>query len=101
MRPTENIKRFIRNARIKTNPDVNEAVLKSLLSELDKTKDEFSIFLQPSVWRIIMKSKITKLAAAAVLIIIAAVLGTHHFGGSIDVATPAFANVIGYLQTHS
>lgn len=40
-----------------------------------------------------MKSRMTKLAAAAV-IIIAAVTAINHFGGSIDVATPTFADVI-------
>lgn len=39
-----------------------------------------------------MKSKITKLAAAAV-IIIAVLIGIHHFGGSIDGATKAFAQI--------
>jgi len=41
----------------------------------------------------IMKSPITKLAAAAV-IIIAVVIGVHHFGGPIGVATPAFADIV-------
>ncbi len=52
-----------------------------------------------NIWRIIMKSPITKLAAAAV-IIITVVLGAHYFGGSAG-TNAAFGNVIGYLQTHS
>ncbi len=41
----------------------------------------------------IMKSRITKIAAAAV-IIIAVLLGIHHFSGSIDGASVAWADVV-------
>jgi outer membrane lipoprotein-sorting protein len=52
--------------------------------------------LQPTVhtvqiWRIIMKSPITKTAVAAA-IIIAAIFGIHHFGWSVE--TVAFADII-------
>ena len=49
--------------------------------------------ISASIWRIIMKSKITKFAAAAV-IIIAILIGINQFGGSIDGTTIAFAQVI-------
>jgi len=48
---------------------------------------------QIEIWRMIMKSRITKLAAAAV-IIIAVLIGIHHFKGSVNLATPAFAKMI-------
>ena len=44
------------------------------------------------IWRMIMKSRISKLAAAAV-IIIAILIGVNHFGGSIDGASVAWAEV--------
>jgi hypothetical protein len=68
MRPTENIKKLIRDASIKTHPAVNKAVLNNLFDELDKSQKTDSAILQPSVWRIIMKSRITKFATAAVII---------------------------------
>lgn len=40
-----------------------------------------------------MKSRITRIAAAAV-IIIAVIVGLHHYTGSIDVASPAFAEMV-------
>jgi len=43
-----------------------------------------------SKWRTIMKSRITKIAAAAV-IIIGVIIGIHHSGGSIDPASVALA----------
>ena len=45
------------------------------------------------LWEYIMTSKVTKLAAAAV-IIIAALAGINYFVGSIGVATPAFADIV-------
>jgi hypothetical protein len=44
---------------------------------------------EQKIWRIIMKSPITKLAAAAV-IIIAIMIVTDWFGSSIDIAKPAY-----------
>ena len=46
-----------------------------------------------NIWRIIMKSKITKLAAVAV-IIMAVLIGINYFSGSIGPANVAWGNVI-------
>jgi protocatechuate 3,4-dioxygenase beta subunit len=81
MRPAENIKKLIKNAPIKTNPAVNEAVLKDLLNELDKSKKNPSATLQPNIWKIIMKSRITQLTTAAV-IIIAVLVGINFLNGT-------------------
>jgi hypothetical protein len=45
------------------------------------------------VWRVIMKSRMTKLAAAAV-IIVAVIGGIHEFGGLTDGASAAFAEIV-------
>ena len=50
-----------------------------------------------SIWRIIMKSRMTKLAAAAV-IVVAVLAGIHLFGGSIDGTTIAWAKVIETIE---
>jgi len=50
------------------------------------------------IWRIIMKSKITKLTAAAV-IIIAVVIIVHYSGGSIDGASVAWADVLEQISS--
>jgi hypothetical protein len=55
---------------------------------------------QKSMWRGIMKSRITKLAAAAVIIISIAI-GIDYFGGPIHGAGVAFGEVLGYVQTSS
>jgi hypothetical protein len=88
MKPTENIKRLIKNTKIKTNPAVNEAVLTDLLNKLDSSENIGLAAKQPNVWRIIMKSKITKYAAAAAVIVIAVVLSTTFLNKSVS---PAYA----------
>jgi formylglycine-generating enzyme required for sulfatase activity len=45
-----------------------------------------------SKWRIIMKSPITKLAAAAI-IVVAVLVCTNYFGGKVDLTTIAFAEI--------
>jgi len=92
MRPAENIKKLIANAPIKTNPAVNEAVLKDLLNELNKSEKKPSATLQPNIWKIIMKSRITQLTTAAV-IIIAVIIGINQLGGPVDITTIAFADI--------
>jgi outer membrane lipoprotein-sorting protein len=79
MRPADKTKQFIKNASIKSNPEVNEAVLKELLNELDQSKSMPCAAREPNIWRIIMRSPVTKIAAAAV-IIVAVVMGAHFLG---------------------
>ena len=52
---------------------------------------------RPPVWRIRMNSKMTKLAAAA-LIIIAGAAGIHFLGGSIDGTSVAWAKIVREVQ---
>jgi len=61
--------------------------------------------LQPTVhtvgvWRIIMKSTITRIAAAAV-IIIAVFIRVHYLGGSIDGASVAWSQVVEQISSHT
>jgi outer membrane lipoprotein-sorting protein len=51
-----------------------------------------------NIWRIIMKSNITKLAAAAVVIVVV-LIGIHYSGGSIDGASVAWADVVRPILT--
>ncbi len=98
MRPAENIKRLIKNAKININHDVKKAALDELINELEKIKKTSSVDTSPNIGRIIMKSKMTKLAAAAV-IIIAALIGINQFGGSINMTSVAFANAMEHFVT--
>ena len=88
MKPADNIKKFFKNAAIDTNPKMDKKIFDAVLIAQEKTIDTQSAKFKPSVWRIIMKSPITKLAAAAV-IVIAVTFGLHIiFSKSV---TPAYA----------
>ncbi len=47
-----------------------------------------------SFWRMIMKSRITKTSVAAAIIILAVIFGISQFGGKLEIATVAWADVI-------
>jgi hypothetical protein len=69
MRPADNIEKTIKNLKINTNLSTDESVLNDLYARLDKTNYKRSQARSPSVWRIIMESKMTKLAAVAIIIV--------------------------------
>jgi hypothetical protein len=89
MRPAENVKRLIKNLQDKTSAQMDERVLGDVLHALEESEERIPASTTPSIWRIIMRTPMRKLAAAAV-IIIAIIIGIHHFGGSIDVTAPAY-----------
>ena len=68
-----------------------KAIFAAVESEQNKYTSRPDIGLE-SIWRKIMKSPITKLAAAAVIVITAFIV-INQFGDSIDVATTAFAKI--------
>lgn len=64
-----------------------------MLDEQSKQKTSKPSIDRPDIWRLIMRSKITKLTVAAV-IIIAAMVVINQFGGSIDGSSVAWADVV-------
>jgi hypothetical protein len=93
MSPTENIERLIRKLRYKAGAKTTDRILGNIMQALDKTQEQKSALSESSIWRIIMKSPVTKFAAAAV-IIIAVMVGLYQFIGPIDEASIAFADVV-------
>jgi len=92
MRPAENIEKLIKNIDIDTNAKIDKAVLGDVLEAFEKSKGKKTSATEQSIWRIIMKNKITKLATAAVMII-AAMIIVHQSGGSVDLTTIAIADI--------
>ncbi|MHC4110638.1 MAG: hypothetical protein ACYSUY_06155 [Planctomycetota bacterium] len=92
MRQAENIEKLIKNTKIDTNSKVDEVVLDDTLKAFEKAKSKNSVSHQPNIWRIIMKSRITQLAAASV-IIIAVIICINQFSGSIDGVSVAFGQI--------
>jgi len=85
MRPTDNINELIKKLKLKASANLDKRVhddISAALAESEKTK---SARTEPNIWRTIMKSRITKLAAAAV-IIVAVVLLTNVWDKSMPAA---------------
>jgi hypothetical protein len=68
MRPAENIEILIKNLSDKTSAKMDKRVRRNMLQALDESA-KTSVPTQPRIGRIIMKNPITKLAAAAVIIV--------------------------------
>ena len=81
MKSADEIKKFFKNAAIGTDPAMDETVLNKVLIAYEKATNTKSAVMQSKIRRIIMKSPITKLAAAAV-IIVAGLVGITQLGGS-------------------
>jgi hypothetical protein len=93
MRPAENIEKLIRDVPIDTSAETDKTVLGDVLKALENTKETTSVKPEPNIWRTIMKSRITRLAAAAV-ILIAVVAGLHYYAGPIGVTSTAWAELV-------
>ena len=85
MRPSDNIEKLFRQTNIETNADVDKVVLDDAVNAMSKSKQSKPGIARPDIWRIIMQSKMTKIAAAATIIIIAA-LGISLLQNSATIA---------------
>jgi outer membrane lipoprotein-sorting protein len=76
MKPADNVKRLFKNAELRVHLDTDEQVFKDVLQAHQKKTVtsaqglcSYALMLLCSIWRITMKSPLTKLAVAAVVII--------------------------------
>ena len=90
MRPVENIEKLIRNVPVNTSAKRDEEVLEDILNALEKSNNLQSVAYLPNLWRIIMKSQITKLATASV-VILAVIIGIIELGKPAGGASAVFA----------
>ncbi len=98
MKNADDIKRIFDEAVVETNPSKDEKILESITAAYKQTDKAQSEKSELNIWRIIMKSPITKLAAAA-CVIIAVLIGIKHFVGSVDGASVVWANVSQKMET--
>ena len=91
MENSENIERLIKafctdkNSSARTTEQLDEKILNAALSAREEYKRTQSAQTQPKIWRIAMHSKLTKLAAAAV-VAVAVIVGSQFLGGTITFA---------------
>lgn len=81
MKPHNNIEKLIAELVLPGTKAGDERILNDALAAYEKTETEKTAERQPGVWRIIMQSKMTKFATAAV-IIIAVFIGLNVFEGA-------------------
>lgn len=67
MRPADNIEKLVKHLRYKAGGETRDRILGNVLQAMQESKQQKSTKTQPDLWRMIMKSRITKLAAAAIV----------------------------------
>lgn len=85
MKPADEVKRLINKSDVRTSSKTDKRILGEAMEHLEKLKQQRSAGTRPDIWRTIMTSSTTKLAAAAV-IVIAAVLGINLWNRSMPAA---------------
>jgi len=89
MRPADNINQLIKKLHVKASADLDQRIHDGISGSLAGANQKEPAVPQPNIWSIIMKSRIIKLTAAAV-IIIAAFIFLYPFTSG----TLTFAQVI-------
>jgi len=70
VRPTEDIEKRIKNVNIVIDSESNKRVFRNILQAFQKsTAKDLAPANQPNIWRMIFRNPLTKLAAAAVIIV--------------------------------
>jgi len=77
MRPAEEIDKLIKKLSYKAGAETHERVFGNVMRALDESEKQKTGAAAPDIWRLIMRSSITKVAVAAAVIIVA-VLGVHY-----------------------
>jgi len=69
---------YTNKLRVTTNSSLDERILTNSMNVLEKLKDTRSANLQPGIWRTTARSKIARIAVAAVIIIAACIFFTQE-----------------------
>ncbi|GAH51961.1 unnamed protein product, partial [marine sediment metagenome] len=69
MRPTEKIKKLFVKSNVTVSSELDDRVINNAFHAFEKSTKAKPAALQPNIWRLIMKNRITKFAAAMVIIL--------------------------------
>ena len=100
MSPAEKLKRLFAKSDVTVHSKVDDRIGGDALRAFGKSEGTTPVSGGPSIWRMIMNSRITKLAAAAV-IIITVILVISQFGGSVRVSSVAFSDILQHFRNSS
>jgi hypothetical protein len=92
MKQADDIKRRYEQARIDTRSGADKAVLEKMKEAYLSESEAKPETVERTFWRNIMKSKLTKFAVAA-CVVIAVIIGVKQFTGSVNISTVAFADI--------
>jgi outer membrane lipoprotein-sorting protein len=84
---SDKIRSLLSTSNVNVRPQYDERIMSDAFAALEKSERTKSAAIEPNVWRIIMKSRISKLAAAAIIAV--AGLSIIFFGKSIPTASAA------------
>jgi hypothetical protein len=73
MRPADNISKSFKKLHVPTSTQLDEKIYGEISRTVAETDNKKLAFIQPNIWRIIMKKPIAKLVTAAAVILIAAI----------------------------
>ncbi len=93
----KNIKQLIKKIHVSTNATTDQKVREDVLEIMRRAKQTRPVHGRLSIWRMIMKTRISRVAAAAAVIIIV-IVGISLFRGSLDGASLVWADVIEKLE---
>ena len=93
MKPINDIKSLLSKLRYQARPGMSDKVLGDMLTVFDQAQKTSSAWRRPNVWGIIMKSRMTQLAVAAVIIVVV-LIGLTQSGGPIDGVSATFAGTL-------
>ena len=93
MRPADNIEKLINMLRVEPRTEMSKRNLDDALAAHKKVIG--SATSKPTIWRIIMKSRIPKIAAAVIILVI---IGLHLFSNSINGTSVVWADVAERLE---
>ena len=96
MKSAENLKKSIKRLHVAAKPELHDRVLGGLLKRMEESVNQPSAITEPNIWRMIMKSNYTKIAAA--IILVATILGVYIFHIPPDGAKIAWAQMNRELQ---
>ncbi len=97
MSSAEKIKRLFAKSDVTVHSKVDDRIVSDALTAFNKSEKTKPVFAEPNTWRMIMKNRITKIAAAAA-IIIAVIVSINYLGGSPDGASVAWGQVLEHIE---
>ena len=97
MKSEETIKKLFKKSNVNVGSQVDDRILGEAIDKLESVEQSAR---RSNIWRTIMKTKMTKFAAAAV-IIIGVMLGLHMMGVPVDGASVAWAEVVEQINNYT